>query len=106
MEPEKEKILYELYKTNFVKNYVRKVGWKNVNKDDLEQEIWLELCDIDTKKLQKLYKQGGINKVRSYVSGMIVRMCCSKNSRIYKKYNIATEEFDPVKHYKEYENLY
>ena len=93
-------IIEELISTEFVKNYIRKraIGWPQ---DDLEQDIYLILLEYPL--LQNLYKQGGINKVRQFASGVIQRHISNtgKGYRLYKREIRYTDEEIPELGYKE-----
>lgn len=55
--------------------------------NDVTQEIWVIICSQPEERLQDLYEQGGINKVRQFVAGIICRQCRSVNSVVYYKYD-------------------
>lgn len=57
-----------------------------INHDDIIQELWLMICEIQPYFICGLYNSGGINAVRRYVSGMIVRQMRSDRSTIFHKY--------------------
>lgn len=57
-----------------------------INHDDILQELWLMICEIKPYLLCGIYANGGINAVRRYVSGMIVRQMRSDRSTIFHKY--------------------
>lgn len=44
------------------------------------------ICELKEEMLCGIYADGGINAVRRFVSGLIVRQICSNNSVIYRKY--------------------
>ena len=98
----KTKILQELYDTNFVQLYVKKL----LNSADIEhyedyiQEIFLILCEYDENKLIELYTVGGINKVRQLASGIICRQIKSKTSPLYYKYKKKQNITDSIHSYK------
>lgn len=100
----KNDILVELYNTEFVDKYVRE---RSICKNDIEDkinDIWVIICDIPEQRLIDFYKQGGINKIRQFVSGIISRQCCSVNSKIYQTYDrYKTDEFC-YNHHQLYEN--
>lgn len=81
-------IVIELYNTHFVENFAFKYMGRadRLNMEDIVQELYLTICEADHNKLCKAYLVGGINAVRRYVSGLIVRQMRSTNSRIYRKY--------------------
>lgn len=65
-------IIEELIETKFVPNYLKKRHGLHYYSDDMIQDIYLSLL-TKPEKLQELYSQGGINKVRAYTSGLIQR---------------------------------
>lgn len=81
----KNTILEELYRTNFVDKYARKMTVNKEYEDDYVSECWLAICEISEEKLQSLYEEGGINKVRQFCAGIISRTCKSQNSPAYYK---------------------
>lgn len=87
MELNKEKILNELIETKFVENYCRlKLTNKEIDIEEAIQHIYLIICEIDEEKLIQWYNEGGINKIRQVVSGIISRQLNSTNSEFYYTY--------------------
>ena len=85
-------IIEELYKTNFVRNYLKKrLGEENFV-EDCENDIYIMLMEYP--RLVTLYKEGGINKIRQLSSGMIIRHISSKGvaERKYRRGINATKE--------------
>lgn len=83
----KNAIVKELYETNFVDRYVRKLytwNWENI--DDIIQDIYVMVCELPDERLMDLYENGGINKVRQFITGIIHNQLKSCNSRLYYKY--------------------
>lgn len=81
----KTKIINELYETNFVHNYVRKLIHRrsNINEEDAVQHCWLQILEIPSDKLIRQYEKNGIKGVIQFVSGVIYRQCISTNSTLY-----------------------
>lgn len=84
----KQQIIKELYDTNFVESYTAKLL---VNRDDIPLEdaishIWLIICELDEERMSQWYEQGGINKIRQVVAGIINRQCRSTSSSLYYTY--------------------
>lgn len=86
--PTQQQIITELYKSHFVERYARQYMGEadRINHDDIIQELWLMICEIQPYFICGLYTSGGINAVRRYVSGMIVRQMRSDRSTIFHKY--------------------
>lgn len=82
----KEEIIKELYNTGFVFKYTAKLLKQKELLDDAVAEIWLIIAELSEQRLQQLYNEGKINKVRQLVSGIISRQMNSKNSRFYYTY--------------------
>lgn len=84
--PGRDKILEELYATEFVEKYAREKCLQQEYLDDYIQECWAIICQIPEKKLQELYMQeNDINGVRRYVAGIICRTVASQTSEAYYK---------------------
>lgn len=87
----REEILKELYDTQFVPNYIRKLALPSDQPylDDLESDIYLVLCEMPEERLVEIYNQPprpSINNVRRLVSGIIYRQEHSQTSAYFKKY--------------------
>ncbi|MBO7226544.1 MAG: hypothetical protein J6V33_03055 [Bacteroidales bacterium] len=84
----KNQIITELYNTQFVDKYCRQI-FKNTNEiniEDVVQHCWLQICEIDEKKLINIYNKKQIDGVRQFVSGIINRQCNSVRSSLYYTY--------------------
>ena len=84
----KNEIITELYKTNFVDKYTRQI-FKNTNDipiEDVIQNNYLQICEIDEQKLIDIYNKKGINGIRQFVSGIINRQTNSVRSSLYYTY--------------------
>jgi hypothetical protein len=87
MELNKEVILNELIQTKFVENYCRlKLTNKEIDIEEAIQHIYLIICEIEEEKLIQWYAEGGINKIRQVVSGIISRQLNSTNSEWFYTY--------------------
>lgn len=81
-------ILQWLYERGLVQNYIKKLEYKTIDTetvDDEIQEVWLYLVE-KKDKLKELYDTQGITGLTAYVSGVIARQIHSNTSQIYKKY--------------------
>ena len=87
MELNKQTIINELIETNFVENYCRqKITNKEIPVEEAIQHIYLIICELEEEKLIQWYKEGGINKIRQVVSGIISRQLNSTNSEFFYTY--------------------
>lgn len=87
MELNKQTIINELIKTQFVENYCRqKLTNKEIDIEEAIQHIYLIICEIEEDKLIKWYSEGGINKIRQVIAGVICRQLNSTNSEFYYTY--------------------
>ncbi len=86
-------IITEIYNSRFIERY----SWqfmKNaemINREDIIQEIYLMLCEVEGGRLCGIYEGGGMNAVMRYVSGLVVRQLRSDNSKVYWKYTLRTQ---------------
>lgn len=81
----KTEIVQELYDTEFVQKYSPQFVMQKDLTDDFIQEVWLEIMEIPEDKLKAMYEADGINGVRKYVSGLIIRTLKSDTSRAHYK---------------------
>lgn len=72
----KQDIIEELYKTDFVRAYSKKLYGNNHSEwiEDRIQDAYLTICSLPEERLLDMYRQGGINFVRKYASGVIFRI--------------------------------
>lgn len=74
--------------TGLVDNYIKKLEYADVDSETLQdmiQEVWLFICEIEQTKWDQLYYQGA-TAIKAYISGLIYRHIHSNTSLIYKKY--------------------
>lgn len=99
----RDEILSELYATEFIPNYIKKLanGSDQPFLEDLEQEVWLIVSQLSEERLRELYYQhpkkhpnGDINNVRRFVAGIIYRQEKSVTSAYYKQYKKPLEKLD------------
>lgn len=90
----KQQALEELIKTNFIPNYVAKVSYNKRDLKDITQDIYVMVYDLPEEQVVDLFVQGGVNQLRKFVSGLIVRQICSKNGKIRKKYDLSNISFE------------
>lgn len=84
----RNEILTELVRTHFIENYARRFcGIADlVYYDDIIGELYLIVAELPAQLIIDLYNGCGINCVRRYVAGIIVRQMQSTRSRVYHKY--------------------
>ena len=83
----RDSILNELVATRFVENYANKI-WEfsdNDERQDAIQQIYLDICNIEPRRLFSFYEADGINGVRKFVSGIISRELRSQTSPVHLK---------------------
>lgn len=84
----KNEIITELYNTEFIQKYCRKI-FKNTQDIDIEdviQHCWLQILETDDQRLIDIYNKKGLNGVRQFVSGIISRQVNSTRSSLYYLY--------------------
>ena len=110
-----DKIITELYETNFVQQYTHEKLLSQADYDDYLGQVWLAIIEWihrNEEKTIELYKEGGINSVRKVCSGIICRTCRSVTSPAYvlitKKNikNIQIKRDNDPKEYWDEENGY
>lgn len=83
----KEKVIQMLLDNNLVEVYVRTLLPNNRNIDDICQDIWLIILELND------YGRDPIN----YIKGIIYKNCCCSHSDIYKRYiqyDLNRESYD------------
>lgn len=56
------------------------------HRDDIIAELYLIVCELPAHALTDRYRTGGMDAVRGYVAGIIVKQLISDHSRIFKKF--------------------
>ena len=99
-------IVEELINTGFVKNYIRRrcIGWDS--QGDVENDVYVILLEYPL--LSELYKKGGINKIRQFASGVIIRHISEKGLgyRLYRRELSYTQNEIPEISYEQRQNIY
>lgn len=99
-------IVEELISTGFVKNYIRRrcIGWDS--QEDVENDVYVILLEYPL--LSELYKKGGINKIRQFASGVIIRHISDKGIgyRLYRRELSYTQNEIPEISYEQRQNIY
>ena len=67
----KEIILNQLTRRNDIKDYISSLTSSSYYKDELLQELFLQLCEMDETKLINIYKRDEINR---YIAGILIQM--------------------------------
>lgn len=93
----KNEIINELYNTDFVQKYTHQLITSSEEQflDDITNDIWLIICEQPEERLQQMYKEGGINQVRRFASGIIHRSIVSTSSPIHKRYKAHFDSIVP-----------
>ena len=88
MYDKRQRILVELYDTQFIDNFTKTFCKANdvENLQDEIQEIYLIACEIPEERLYKMYEEDGINGVRRFLAGVIHRQMNSTTSMLHSKY--------------------
>ena len=84
----RDDIIEWLQQIGLVDNYIKKLEYGDIDEETLQdiiQEIWLYICEIDQSKWDNLYYQGATS-IKAYISGLIYRHIHSNSSLIYYKY--------------------
>lgn len=91
-------IVTELHKLRFVDGYAAHfMGVADkVYKEDIVQELYLMVCEVAETKIAEAYEAGGIESVKNYVAGLVIRQMRSVNSIVYKKYTRHVYRFKPA----------
>lgn len=90
----KHDCLEELLKTHFVENYIKKINYNKEFTDDLINDVWLLLYEQPEEKIKELFVSQGVNGLRRFASGLIVRQIRGKNGKLRKKYDTSNFVFD------------
>lgn len=80
-------ILNWLYNTGLVKNYIKRLEYKDIDEETLNdeiQEVWLMICEIPQDKWDNLFIQG-TTPIKAFISGLIFRQIHSNSSPVYNK---------------------
>ena len=85
----KQEIIEELYKTEFVKAYTKKLYGTNHPEwiEDRINDAYVCICSLPDERIISMYKQGGINFIRKYAAGVIFRINSNTgpSGRMYNK---------------------
>lgn len=75
-------ILNELSNRGDIKQYIYNLTGDKYYQDELLQELFLTLCELDAKKLVTIYKGGRLN---GYIATTLNKMLKQQTSAFYKK---------------------
>lgn len=78
----------EIIKEQIVEKIVNKYNFNNRYKDDIIQDLYLLILEVDPDKVEKLKEK---NQWLKYVSGLCYR-ALSNTGKISKKYNFLKKE--------------
>lgn len=104
----KQQIIMELYETNFVEKYARKIAndADRMFLDDIVAELYLYICEMPTDLITGIYNRCGINCFRRYISGVVFKQMRSQNSKIYWKYKRHAQRYIPASQVENFERLW
>ena len=85
---DRQNIISELYQSNDINDAISKMNPKNLQ-DELRQEVFLVLCEMDEKKLFDMYEQGYL---KYFIVRTILNMVKSDRSNFYKKFRQVYQE--------------
>lgn len=94
----KNEIVSELAKRKFIENIIHKYSLSSF-RDDLAQDLYIDLLSKDEQLIQKLYES---NQIEYYIRKMIRLNLNSSTSRFYRnyiKYEKITDDIDEKKKY-------
>lgn len=97
-----DELVTHLVTSGFVENYFKKISFSTdrANFDDELCEFYLMISE-QKDSIFSLYKEGGIDRARRYVSGLIYRNIHSTRSTIYYKYKRHLEKLVDISQYTE-----
>ena len=84
----RENIITELYKSKDINEAIGKMQPVELQ-DELKQEVFLVLCEMDTDKLFMMYKQGYL---KYFIVRTILNMAKSDRSNFYRKFRQVYQE--------------
>ena len=81
----KNEIITDIYNQHIVERAISSSGFaiKDTIYDDIVQELYLYICQLDENKIYKLYNE---NKLLSYICCIVHNQLFNKYSKINKKY--------------------
>ena len=79
----KNEIISELYESEFMDSLLRKITSNNSLKEDLKQEVFLIISEMDSSKIEQLYVD---NHLKYYVIRIIKNQYHSSTSPFHYKY--------------------
>lgn len=78
----KNEIIEELYKSGWIETTVKKCNTKYYyNIDDAIGWVYLEICNCH--QIEELFNNGGMNRVKKYLSTLIYRLLSFENTDMY-----------------------
>lgn len=98
----RNELIQYIYDLGFVQNYSRKLAYSCDYDiiDDIEQELWVQICEVSDEKWERLLGQGtekdSFKAVRGFIAGLIHRNIRSKNSKLYYKLKKHLEREIPM----------
>ncbi len=84
----RENIITELYSSKDINEAIGKMQPEELQ-DELKQEVFLVLCEMDTDKLFMMYEQGYL---KYFIVRTILNMAKSDRSNFYRKFRQVYQE--------------
>ena len=85
---DRQNIISELYQSKDINDAISKMNPRDLQ-DELRQEVFLVLCEMDEKKLFDMYEQGYL---KYFIVRTILNMAKSDRSNFYKKFRQVYQE--------------
>ncbi len=94
----KEIILNQLTKRKDIKDYISSLTNSSYYRDELFQELFLGLCEMDEIKLITIYQRDELNR---YIAGILIQMLKPRSNfdKKIKKYNGLSHEEDNLEEF-------
>lgn len=89
----KDKIIDELYRNKEIDELINYLTSNNSLKDDLKQELFIILCNMNDEKIIGLYER---KEIKYYIIRIIKNQFHSSTSPFYKKYRNIINEPDEI----------
>lgn len=84
-------IINFLIQRDFIENYVQKLEQDKKLVDDVTQDIWIKVLEIEQERWDDLFQQGPTSII-AFISGIIYRQIKSSTSDIYNKYKKVNDK--------------
>lgn len=97
-----------MYRDHSVERYVMKLANEMDLQlfDDIVGELYLMLCELDSKVVEEIYNGCGKTCFRRYVFCIVKRQVHSKNSKIYWQYKRHLKTTTPASNVSNFEQIW